>query len=422
MIRIPRAAKPRAAISAAALFLTTLAAGCGGGGGDSAGGPVTVTLWEMMDPPERALLAEHVAAFEAANPNVKVSTTHLGVEDVRNQFLTAALGGGGPDVVYGPSDQIGPLSVAGTLRPAEEVFGADFLEPFHELTHEELNGHYWAVPEQFGNHLLLVYNKALVSAAPADTDELIRVAKANTVDENRDGVPERYGLAFETKEPFWLVPWLGGFGGWVMDDAAQPTLDSPAMVRALAFVRDLKTVHGILPKDCDYELADTLFREGRVAFLVNGPWSWSAYREAGIDIGLAPLPRIPQADAWPAPMVSFRGYSVSRSCPESRLPAARALVEHLTSADVQRDLAAKIGALPSLVALQGPEMDADPVLGPSMEQVRHGRIMPVVPEMRAVWDAMRPSFQNVMNGEATPEAAAARMQADAVRKIAEMRG
>lgn len=423
MIRIPCAAPSRAAISAAALLLTTLALapGCGGGGGKPSG-PITVTLWEMMDPPERALLAEHVAAFEGANPGVKVVTTHLGVEDVRNQFLTAALGGGGPDIVYGPSDQIGPLSVAGTLRPAEEVFGADFLQPFHQLTHEELNGHYWAVPEQFGNHLLLVYNKALVQTAPADMDELIRVAKANTVDENGDGTPERYGLAFETKEPFWLVPWLGGFGGWVLDDAAHPTLDSPAMVRALAYVRDLKTVHRILPRDCDYELADTLFREGRVAFLVNGPWSWSAYREAGIDIGLAPLPRIPEANAWPAPMVSFRGYSVSKSCPESRLPAVRALVQHLTSADVQRDLAAKIGALPSLVALQGPEMDADPVLGPSMEQVRHGRTMPVVPEMRAVWDAMRPSFQNVMNGETTPEEAAARMQADAVRKIAEMQG
>jgi maltose-binding protein MalE len=399
-------------------------AGCGGGGGKEAApaGPVEITLWEMMDPPERALLAEHLAAFEAAHPGVTVSTTHLGVEDVRSQFLTAALGGGGPDVVYGPSDQIGPLSVAGTLRPAEEVFGADFLEPFHPLTREELHGHYWAVPEQFGNHLLLVYNKAFVTAPPADTDELIRVAKRNTIDENGDGTPERYGLAFETKEPFWLVPWLGGFGGWVMDDDSRPTLDSPAMARALGFVRDLKTLHKILPRDCDYELADTLFREGRVAFLINGPWSWSAYRAAGIDIGLAPLPKITEVDAWPSPMVSFRGYSVSKSCPESRLPKVRELVLHLTSAAAQGELASRIGALPSLLELQGPAVDEDPTLGPSMEQVRHGRKMPIVPEMRAIWDAMRPSFQNVMNGEATPEQAAKAMQADALRKIAEMQG
>ena len=420
MVRIARAF-PSAALFAAALCVAALGPGCGGK--ESApSGPVEITLWEMMDPPERALLAEHVSAFEATHPGVNVTTTHLGVEDVRSQFLTAALGGGGPDVVYGPSDQIGPLSVAGTLRPAEEIFGADFLAPFHPLTHEQLNGHYWAVPEQFGNHLLLVYNKAFVASPPADTDELIRVAKQNTIDENGDGTPERYGLAFETKEPFWLVPWLGGFGGWVMDESLHPTLDSPAMAKALGFLRDLKTEDKVLPRDCDYELADTLFREGRVAFLINGPWSWSAYREAGIDIGLAPLPKITEVDAWPAPMVSFRGYSVSKSCPDRRLPQVRALVEYLTSADVQRDLASRIGALPSLLDLQGPEVDDDPTLGPSMDQVRHGRKMPVVPEMRAIWDAMRPPFQNVMNGEATPEEAAKAMQADAVRKIAEMQG
>lgn len=413
----------RAAAAAALLFAATRLAGCGGGGGEEAGGPVEVVLWEMMDPQERVLLEEHLATFAAAHPDVKVTTAHFGVEDVRNQFLTAALGGGGPDVVYGPSDQAGPFSVAGTIRPLEDVFGEEYFRRFHPLTTGKLAGHHWAVPEQFGNHLVLVCNTDLVPEPPKSTDELIAMAKANTIDENGDGVIDRYGLVFETKEPFWLVPWLGGFGGWVMDGNAQPTLDTPAMASALGFVRDLKTKHGVVPKDCDYELADTLFREGRAAMTINGPWSWAGYRDAGVSIRLASIPEVTATGMWPSPMVSYRGYSISKACREGNLPAAKLLIEYLTGPEVQRAYAERLGSLPSLVSLQAdPAIEADAVLAPSMEQVRRGRPMPIVVEMRAVWDAMRPSFQNVMNGEATPEDAARAMQQLAVRKIAEMRG
>jgi arabinogalactan oligomer/maltooligosaccharide transport system substrate-binding protein len=44
----------------------------------------------------------------------------------------------------------------------------------------------------------------------------------------------------------------------------------------------------------------------------------------------------------------------------------------------------------------------------------------VVPELRAIWDAMRPSYQAVLGGAKTPRQAARDMQALALRKIAEM--
>jgi len=401
------------------VLLLVLLTGCGGGRpGDR---PTEVVLWEMMDPEERDLLAEHLETFHTAHPEIRVSTTHAGVEDLRTNFLTAALGGGGPDIVYGPSDNIGPFSIAGTIRPLEPVFGRDFFDRFHPLTQDRLDGQIWAVPEQFGNHLAFVTNRDLVPEPPRNTEEMIEIAKRNTVDEDGDGKIDRYGIVFESKEPFWLVPWLGGYGGWVMDGEGNPTLDSPAMVRALAFLRDLKTVHGVLPKDCDYQLADTLFKEGRAAMTINGPWAWTDYRDAGIDIGITSIPEIP-GYGWPSPMVSYRAYFLSRSCPDSRLLAARQVVEWLAGPEVQMSLATRMGSLPSLLELQeSPELLDDPVLSASMEQVRRGRRMPVIPEMRAIWDAMRPEFQNVMNGESTPEEAAAAMQQNAVRKIAEMK-
>jgi maltose-binding protein MalE len=46
--------------------------------------------------------------------------------------------------------------------------------------------------------------------------------------------------------------------------------------------------------------------------------------------------------------------------------------------------------------------------------------MPVIPEVRAIWDAMRPSYQAVLAGTKTAEQAASDMQALALRRIKEM--
>jgi maltose-binding protein MalE len=49
-----------------------------------------------------------------------------------------------------------------------------------------------------------------------------------------------------------------------------------------------------------------------------------------------------------------------------------------------------------------------------------GKPMPIAPELRAVWDAMRPSYQAVLGGTETPEQAAKEMQKTAIQKIKEM--
>jgi len=46
--------------------------------------------------------------------------------------------------------------------------------------------------------------------------------------------------------------------------------------------------------------------------------------------------------------------------------------------------------------------------------------MPIVPELRAIWDSMRPHYQMVLNGRKSAEDAARDMQLLAERKIIEM--
>ena len=162
-------------------------------------------------------------------------------------------------------------------------------------------------------------NAALVPEAPADTDALIRIARENTVDIDGDGRVDRYGLVFNLAEPFWLIPWLGAYGGWVMDEQnANPTLDTPAMRKALTFVRRLVD-EGVIPPSCDYPLSDTLFKQGKAAMIINGPWSWQSYRDVGARRRAErDLPRVAGTDDYPRPSTASKGYALNIHTPEAR--------------------------------------------------------------------------------------------------------
>lgn len=408
---------PRIAV---AIVMALLALGACGAGCSRSDRARTVVVWEQMDPQEQVLFDEHVAQFRKNHPEFagfSIERVHYRVEDLQTQFQTAALAFGGPNLVYGPSDKIGPYSIMGLLMPIDELLPAAELARFQPEALPTLDGRVWGLPDQVGNHLTMVANRALVDTIAADTDTWLRQLREATVDRDGDGKPEQYGLVFNLLEPFWLVPWLGGFGGVVMDDQARPTLDSPAMSQALGFLSGLKQAR-VVPLECDYPLADTIFKEGRAAYIINGPWSWQGYREAGIDIALAPLPMVSGTGLWPAPLISAKCYSINRWLDPETKECTAALLAWLTGPEVQLDLARRLGVQPGdLTAAAAPELQDDPLMIASREQIARGRLMPIVPEMRAVWDAMRPFYQSVMNGELEPAAAATAMQARAAETI-----
>lgn len=381
-----------------------------------------IVIWEQKDPEEQVILNRRLAAFMKDHPGITVSTSHFETDVLHSQFQTAALAGGGPDLVYGPSDKIGPYSVMQLIVPLERHFDRSFFDEFEKAGIPMLGGHIYAVADQIGNHLMLIYNKALVNRPPEKSDEWIAMCKEATKDLDGDGFPDQYGLVFNYREPFWLIPFVGGFGGWVVDEEYRPTLDTPAMVRALRFLADLRNKYRIIPKECSYELSDTMFKQGKAAFLINGPWSLKAYVNAGLEIGVTPIPVIAETGRHPVPMVSSKGYSISVNVPEEKLPIVKELLVYLTSDDAQREIVDELLILPSRSSLfRDEKLLENEILEGSMAQARLGRPMPEVPEMRAIWDAIRPFYQSVLGGQLEPDDAARKMQEQAVKKIAEMK-
>ena len=248
------------------------------------------------------MLWEQIDRFEAEHPEIRVRTLYKETEELRSAFQAVALAGTGPELVYGPSDPLATFQKMGIVQDmapwVPEGFAGQFLDgaltylptivPMEASESKPDKPELLQVSDRFGNHLALVYNRNFVAEPPKTTDEMIEIGQANTVDLDGDGRMDRYGLVFNFIEPFFSIPFLTGYGGWVYDESGQPALDSPEATAAYAFILSLQDEYRILPRNCDYETADALFKNGQAAMIINGDWSWADYMEAdGIDAAIA---------------------------------------------------------------------------------------------------------------------------------------
>ncbi len=394
------------------LFLSLFLAGCAK---STLEDPHQIVIWHQMRPDERVVLKAELDRYMKANPGIKITALYKETEELRSGFQIAAIGGAGPDIVYGPSDQIGPFQVMQIILPLDTLFSREYLSRFNSKALVYSHGHLYQIADKIGNHLMLVYNKALISQPPKTMDELISVGKKFTCP------PNNYGLVWNYTEPYFFIPFLTGYGGWVMDSLGNPTLDTPAMVSALKFMKSLRDEYKIIPKSCDYETADALFKEGKAAMIINGPWSFGDYIKAGLDFGVTRIPLVTETGLWPAPMVSPIGYSINVSVPKWKIPEIVRLMRYLLSPQVELDFTKHFNTIPTRVeAYDDPAVRDNSIVRDSEYQMEVGSPMPIVAGLRAIWDAMRPSYQAVLGGTESPEQAAREMQKNAVQKIREM--
>jgi arabinogalactan oligomer/maltooligosaccharide transport system permease protein len=388
----------------------------------------TVTLWHQMVPRDRVMLNQLVAEFEAANPDIDVRSLYKETEELRSGYQAAALAGIGPELIYGPSDVMGTYHTMGIVadmrdwlpksEAAEFIDGAlTYLPDPKKPSRNQLV----LLPDRFGNHLALVYNRNLIPNPPTNTDELIEFAKDAMLDPETSERTDRYGLVWNFVEPFFAIPFITGHGAWVFDKSGKPVpnLNTPEAIKGYKFILSLRDEHKITPQNCDYETADSLFKTGKAGMIINGDWSWTDYLETeGIDAAVAPLPMVSATGKPMVTMISPKGYSLNPFVSPIAADDAMKFALFMTSEKSQRKFMELVKILPSRkVLLDDPLMQSDPTLQASKAQLANGRIMPVVIEMRASWDAMRPPYQKLMGGSASPEQAAREMQANAERGI-----
>jgi len=378
---------------------------------------LTINIWHQMLYENRKVLREVCDKYEKNNPNIKINLTYRETEELRSSYQAAAMGGSGPELIYGPSDQVGPFSVMKIIRPLDDLFPKSYFDQFVDNALVESDNKIWMVGDVVGNHLMLIYNKEMIDSPPQNTDELIDLAKKLTIDKDGDGKNDQYGLVWNFTEPFFYVPWLGGFGEWLLTDDNRPNLNTDGNIKAFEFIKSLRDEHKIIPKECDYEIANAMFKTGSAAMIINGDWSWGDYSGV-VDFGIARIPKVSATDKWPSPLVSTKGYSINVNTAGKKLNETIKLMTYLTSPDVQLYFTEYLSSQPSsIVALESPIVKNNELLKTSSEIIAVGRPMPIIPEMRAIWDALREQYQAVLGGTISPKIAAEKAQENSLNQI-----
>ena len=378
---------------------------------------VTINIWHQMLYENRKALREVCDQYEGNNPSIDINLTYRETEELRSSYQAAAMGGSGPELIYGPSDQVGPFSIMKIIQPLDNLFPETYFKKFVKNAIVQSDNQVWMVGDVVGNHLMLIYNKDLVSSPPQDTNELIKIGKEMTLDVDGDGKIDQYGLVWNFTEPFFYVPWLGGFGDWILTDDNYPNLNTNGNRRAFEFIKSLRDEHKIIPKECDYEIANAMFKTGNAAMIINGDWSWGDYNGV-IDFGIARLPMVSETGNWPSPLVSTKGYSININTKGNKLIETIKLMKYLTSSSVQLYFTEKLNSQPSSInALAHSNVKNNMLLKKSAEIIEVGRPMPIIPEMRAIWDALREQYQAVLGGTVTPEIAAKKSQENSIKQI-----
>jgi arabinogalactan oligomer/maltooligosaccharide transport system permease protein len=393
--------------------------GCAGSGDDK------IIIWTSLRPVERDLLQTYLDKFEERYPGYKFAQLFYAPEELRTNFIISALAGKGPALVHCASDYIGPLSELEVIKPLENVFTKEFLSRFIQQpfpANTTFNGHLYQIADRVGNHLCLIYNKDLIKSPPQSISELIKIGPDLVRDSDNDGRPDTYALAWNYTEPAFVAPFIGGFGGWIIDENFKPTLNTEPVRQAAQLIYDLANKYKIIPRECDYETANALFLDRRVAMIINGPWSFGTYIKNNIDIGLARIPKIDQTGLWPSPTVFPMGYCFNMNLTGEKLQVARELVEYLTAPEQELEFARQFNIIPSRQeVINAPELLSNELFIHALDQMMVGKPMPVNTEMRWIWDAMRPAYQGIFTNQVTPAEAAAQMQQLAEKLIAENR-
>jgi arabinogalactan oligomer/maltooligosaccharide transport system substrate-binding protein len=347
------------------------AAGC-----DQSADPHSLVIWHAWSGSEQAALKGIIRRYEASHPGYTVTALPVPFNQLRNKFLTAAAANGGPE-----------LHAAQVLRPLDGWLTAQRRQRFlpTALRALQIGSDTYAVPESVES-VGLFYNKKLLPQAPQHMEALLRIPVPAGV--NRLAIRSNF---------FFTAPWFLGYGGRLFDGQGQLAMDGKAGAEYLGWMRRLLDAPGVGGKD-DYSYMDSLFREGKVAAIINGPWALADYQKVfGSDLGVALLPALP--GGIPArPFVGLKCVMANDNTPQSHRPVVDGFLETLTAPESALELSAA-GHIPVQPALAGKLPEGQRVF---LEQAARGEPLPNFAAMGMVWEPMDKAIAAVTTQDADP--------------------
>ncbi len=349
-------------------------------------------IWLGTNRDEAALQTVVDTFTEELGVPVKVEV----VDPVPEKFQQAAATGDGPDILLFAHDRFGEWADSGLiapLTPSQEVMDGIIPTGWDAVT---IGGRVWGYPvgvEAVG----LIYNKALVPTPPATFEEI-----GPTVGDGKASIMWDYNNTYFT---FPMMAADGGFAFEKGEDGnyvgTETGVNNEGAIKGASVLRKMID-DGVMPKGVDFGVMDAAMAKGDVGMVINGPWSWGGYKDAGIDFGVAPIPSVNGSPS--KPFVGVFAFAINAASPNKDL--AVELLENYILTDEGLSTWNEAGHLGALADISlGEQQASDPNVAATLANVAAGVPMPSNPEMGAFWAAMGPALSNITSGAQDVEAA-----------------
>lgn len=398
-----------------------------------------------------------ISAFEAMYPDIKVEWEEVGAVDTRQRLETYSGSDFAADVVVFPHDHIGAALNSNLLYPFPQT-QRDNLETrmvgsaidTATSCYDDVNNTAVECDGVFGSELFgaplsgesvaLFYNKTLLNEIDdtktypqATWEEIITSAMAyNAIDDvatpDVNEAKSYFRLDVGNAYDMHFTATAFGFDLFGADhlDKTSANLGSQNMIDALTWLNGTlrPALNDYTSSSLDGESNRVAFEEGKLPYIIDGPWSIQRYKEASNndngtpddtsddfqdwEFGVAKIPTIGGVQP-----VTFSGVQIAAVYKGTTEPtAAFKFVEFMTSEAGLAIMYAETGKLPALKDVSVVAgVAADEYLSGISAQLAYSHPMPIIPEMGYFWSNAGSMYSTAWNGTVTPAEAAATAQA-----------
>jgi arabinogalactan oligomer/maltooligosaccharide transport system substrate-binding protein len=407
------------AVLALGAAATTMLAACGGTTSAPQSASInrsgTITIWHGWEGSYLETKKAIFDAYMAKYPNVKIELVHKPKLD---EAVTAAVPAGqGPDIIAWVDDWVGKMAKLEIIKPLDDQASKDWLSATYSKPAVEavtFDNKVYGIPETV-EAISLIYNKKLIqpSDIPKTSDDLLAYAKSYP-----QSHPGQYGIVWNAfNDAYFQAPWVYGFGGFYVKADGTVGLSQQGTKNAVKYIDSFK---GSIPAKPDYGTADQLFKDGKSAMIINGPWSVSDYGKAGIDYGITTLPKISSTGKPASPFVGVKTMMVSANA--KNVPLAVDILKWFSNKDNAIKEALDNKEIPSnLAALADPQVKGITQVAAFGAQVANGVPLPNTPFMTALWDPVSKGLEAAWTGKQSADQAMNDAQTAAEKNVAQLK-
>lgn len=357
---------------------------------------------------ERITALKPIAKQFEKDYGVKVELVQVPFGDMRSKLEKAGPAGKGPDILIGAHDWIGELAQNGLIDSL--LYMKDIKDKFVDVSIEGFtyDNKIYGLPYAYES-IALIYNKDMVPEEPKTWEKVVEISEKFTNPEKKT-----YGFVYPgTGDPYHTFPFISAYGGYIFkyDGGFDPTnigLNNKGAVKGLKKL-DAMYEKGLLPQGIGYGTAASLFKEGKAAIFMTGPWEIPSIKEAGVNFGVAPLPTMDGNQMQP--FVGAQGFMLSQFS-KNKVLANEFLKNYIATNEAMMTIYEKNKRPPAFKPTLEKVKD-DPVVAAFAESAKVGIPMPNIPEMGAVWANLGNKLQLISQQKQEPQAA----MDDAVKAI-----